>query len=238
MVCLGFAMLIKIDHNIDVVMAKLSGQQRQVSYAAAVALTRTAAAIKAAMPAELDRVFDRPTSFTKRGIYLRAARRDSLTAEVGFMTRQASYLRIQAEGGTRQPTARGIRLPGNIELNAFGNIPRGLTDKLKAAAKDGTLGNAVMRRLGVAAKDRRKGAAHISLFYGKPAGSRWDKAPVGIYRRVPGKPGKLIPVILFEDTPARYTKRLDLERFAKPIVDREFQAQFDRALRDALATAR
>ena len=231
-------MLIKIDHNIDVVMAKLSGQQRQVSYAAAVALTRTAAAIKAAMPAELDRVFDRPTSFTKRGIYLRAARRDSLTAEVGFMTRQASYLRIQTEGGTLQPTARGIRLPGNIELNAFGNIPRGLTDKLKAAAKDGTLGNAVMRRLGVAAKDRRKGAAPISLFYGKPAGSRWDKAPIGIYRRVPGKPGKLIPVIVFEDTPARYTKRLDLERFAKPIVDREFQAQFDRALRDALATAR
>ena len=231
-------MLIKIDHNIDVVMAKLSGQQRQVSYAAAVALTRTAAAIKAAMPAELDRVFDRPTSFTKRGIYLKAARRDSLTAEVGFMTRQASYLRLQVTGGTRQPTARGIRLPGNIELNAFGNIPRGLTDKLKAAAKDGTLGNAVMRRLGVAAKDRRKGTATISLFYGKPAGSRWDKAPVGIYRRVPGKPGKLIPVIVFEDTPARYTKRLDLERFAKPIIDREFQAHFDRALRDALATAR
>ena len=48
----------------------------------------------------------------------------------------------------------------------------------------------------------------------------------------------MIPVILFEDTPARYTKRLDLERFAKPIVDREFQFQFDRALRDALATAR
>ena len=181
-------MRIVVQHNIDSIIANLTGQQRQVAYATAVALTRTAATIKAAMPAELDRVFDRPTPFTKRGIYLKAARRDSLTAEVGFMTRQASYLRIQTEGGTRQPTARGIRLPGNVELNAFGNIPRGLTDKLKAAAKDGTLGAAVMRRLGVAAKDRRKGAAHISLFYGKPAGSRWDKAPVGIYRRVPGKP--------------------------------------------------
>ena len=231
-------MRISVQHNIDTVMANLTGQQRQVAYATAVALTRTAVAIKEALPAELERVFDRPTPFTKRGIYLRAARRNSLTAEVGFMTRQASYLRLQVQGGTRQPTARGIRLPGNVELNAFGNIPRGLTDKLKAAAKDGTLGTAVMRRLGVAAKDRRKGAAPIQLFYGKPAGSRWDKAPVGIYRRVPGKPGKLIPVILFEDTPARYTKRLDLERFAKPIVDREFQSQFDRALRDALATAR
>lgn len=231
-------MLIKIEHNIDAVIANLSGQQKQVKYAAAVALTRTAASIKAGLPAELDRVFDRPTPFTKRGVYLKAARRDELTAEVGFMTRQASYLKIQTEGGTRQPTARGIRLPGNIELNAFGNIPRGLTDKLKAAAKDGTLGTAVMRRLGVGTKDRRKGAAPIQLFYGKPAGARWDKAPIGIYRRVPGKPGKLIPVIVFEDTPARYTKRLDLERFAAPIVQREFQAQFDRALRDALESAR
>ena len=231
-------MQISVHHNIDSVIANLTGQQRQVAYATAVALTRTASAIKDALPGELERVFDRPTPFTKRGIYLKAARRDTLTAEVGFMTRQASYLRIQTEGGTRQPTTRGIRLPGNIELNAFGNIPRGLTDKLKAAAKDGTLGSAVMRRLGVAAKDRRKGAAPIQLFYGKPAGSRWDKAPVGIYRRVPGKPGKLIPVIVFEDTPARYKKRLDLERFAAPIVAREFNAQFDRALRDALATAR
>lgn len=231
-------MQINIKHNLDVIMAKLSGQQRQVSFAAAVALTRTAAVIKAALPAELDRVFDRPTSFTKRGIYLKAARRDAMTAEVGFMTRQASYLRLQLSGGTRAPTARGIRLPGNIELNAFGNIPRGLTDKLKAAAKDGTLGAAVSRRLGVSAKDRRKGAPPISLFYGKPAGSRWDKAPVGIYRRIPGKPGKLVPVILFEDTPAKYTKRLDLGNFAAPIVAREFAAQFDRALTEALASAR
>ena len=231
-------MQIKVDHNIGQVSAWLGGVEKQVRYATAVALTRTATQIKAALPAELDRVFDRPTPFTKRGIYLRAARRDSLTAEVGFMDRQASYLRLQLTGGVRRPTARGIKLPGNIELNAFGNIPRGLTDKLKAAAKDGTLGTAVMRRLGVAAKDRRKGAAPIQLFYGKPAGSRWDKAPVGIYRRVPGRPGKLIPVIVFEDTPARYTKRLDLERFAAPIVQREFQAQFDRALREALESAR
>lgn len=231
-------MQITVKHNFDEVAARLSGQQKQVAFAAAQALTRTASVIKDALPAELDRVFDRPTAFTKRGIYLKAARRDTLTAEVGFMQRQASYLRLQLEGGIRQPTARGIRLPGNIELNAFGNIPRGLTDKLKAAAKDGTLGSAVARRLGVSAKDRRKGAATISLLYGKPAGGRWDKAPVGIYRRIPGKPGKLVPVILFEDTPAKYQKRLDLEAFARPIVAREFERQFDRALRDALATAR
>lgn len=229
-------MQISIKHNMDDVMRRLSGQQKQVAFAAAVALTRTAGLIKDALPAELDRVFDRPTPFTKRGVYVQRADKVTLTAEVGFMTRQASYLRLQASGGTRQPTARGIRLPGNVELNAFGNIPRGLTDKLKAAAKDGTLGAAVARKLGTG--PRRKGAAPIQLFYGRPAGKVWDKAPVGIWRRVPGKPGKLVPVIVFEDTPAKYTKRLDLMRIAQPIVDREFGKQFDRALREAMASAR
>jgi len=231
-------MQINLKHNFGDVLARLGGQQKQVAFAAAVALTRTATAIKDAIPAELDRVFDRPAPFTKRGVYVKRADRNTLTAEVGFMQRQASYLRLQLAGGTRQPTARGIRLPGNVELNAFGNIPRGLTDKLKAAAKDGTLGAAVSRKLGVGAASRRKGAAPIQLFYGRPTGKGWDKAPIGIWRRVPGKPGKLIPVIVFEDTPARYTKRLDLMRLAQPIVDREFSKQFDRALREALATAR
>ena len=231
-------MQISVKTNMDAVMARLMGQQKQVRFAAAVALTRTAGVIKDAMPAELDRVFDRPTTFTKRGVYVKRADRVTLTAEVGFMARQASYLRLQVTGGLRAPTARGIRLPGNIELNAFGNIPRGMTDKLKAAAKDGSLGAAVSRRLGVSAKDRRKGAPPISLFYGKPSGSRWDKAPIGIYRRMPGKPGKLVPVIVFEDTPAKYTKRLDLMRVAAPIVAREFSKQFDLALKEALASAR
>jgi len=230
-------MLIKVDHNIGQVQAWLAGQQKQVQFATAVALTRTASAIKAALPAEMDRVFERPTPFTKRGIYLKAARRDNLTAEVGLMDAQAKYLGLQVTGGVRQPGQRGIRLPGNVQLNAFGNIPRGLTDKLKAAAKSGELGAAVTRRLGVKG-DRRKGAAPIELFYGKPAGDRWNDAPVGIWRRVPGRPGKLIPVIVFEDTPAKYRKRLDLQRFATPIVQREFAQQFDRALREALASAR
>jgi hypothetical protein len=234
-------MQIKIEHNIDVVMAKLSGQQRQVSFAAAVALTRTAAQIKAALPAELDRVFDRPTPFTKRGIYLKAARRDSLTAEVGFMTRQASYLRIQATGGTRQPTARGIRLPGNVELNAFGNIPRGTIARLKAAAKSGKLGTVVARRLNVDS-NRRKGAAPIQLFYGQPTGKGWENAPVGIWRRVPpstpGGKGQLIPVVLFDKTPARYRKRFNFEALGADVMRRRFQANFNTAFASAMRTAR
>lgn len=233
-------MQITIDTNIADVQRQLGVQAKQVTYATAVALTKTAGRIKAAMPAELERVFDRPTAYTKQGTYLKMATKNNLTAEVGFKRVQANYLQLQAEGGTKQPGAAGLRLPGNIQLNAFGNIPRGLIAKLKAGAQNGTLSAAIVKRLGVTGS-RRKGAAPIQLFYGQPQGKGWDKAPMGIWRRVPGingSKGKLIPVVVFEDTPAKYTKRLDLEAMALPIVFSHFEQEFGAALTKALATAR
>jgi len=213
---------------------------KQARYAAAVALTKTAQEIRSAIPAELDKVFDRPTTFTKQGTYLKAARRDELVAEVGFRPIQSKYLKLQAEGGIYMPREGGIRLPGNIQLNAFGNIPRGTIAKLKAAADNGQLSAALAKRLNVQG-NRRKGAKPLQLFFGVPRGDAWQNAPLGIWRRVPGVdggPGKLIPVILFEDTPAKYSKRLDLGQMARPIVAQRFQANFARALADAMRTAR
>lgn len=233
-------MQIRIDTNIAEVQRQLGVQAKQITYATAVALTKTAARVKAAIPAELDRVFDRPTTYTKQGTYLKMATRTNLEAEVGFKPVQAHYLQLQASGGTKQAPAAGLRLPGNIQLNAFGNIPRGLIAKLKASAQNGTLSAAIVKRLGVTG-NRRKGAAPIQLFYGQPQGKGWEKAPMGIWRRVPGingAKGKLIPVVVFEDTPAKYTKRLDLQAIALPIVRTHFEQEFDTALAKALATAR
>ena len=233
-------MKISISSNIEQVIKGMQAQQKQVAYATAVALTKTAMAVRAAIPAGLERQLDRPIAFTKSGTYLKRAERTNLVAEVGFREIQSKYLQLQAEGGTRSPSAGGIRLPGNIQLNGFGNVPRGLVTKLKAAAQNGTLAPTIVKRLGVTGT-RRKGAAPIQLFYGIPQGKGWESAPMGIWRRVPGingSPGKLIPVILFEDTPAKYTKRLDLMAIAKPVVDAEFTREFEAALTQALATAR
>lgn len=233
-------MKITISHNISEVARALAAAPKQVQYATAVALTKTAAKVREAIPAAMDKTFDRPTAFTRNGTYLIAARRDDLTAQVVFKDIQSKYLRLQAEGGAYQPKAGGIRLPGNIVLNAFGNIPRGLINRLKAAAQNGQLSAAIVKRLGVA-KDRRKGAAPIQLFYGVPQGRGWENAPVAIWRRIPGAsggPGKLVPVIVFSDKPARYSRRLDMAAIAMPIVAANFQREFDAALRTALATAR
>jgi hypothetical protein len=232
---------INVTHNFKQVSRAIGAIGKQARFAAAVALTRTAQDLQRQIPAELDKVLDNPTPFTKRGTYLVAAKRDNLRAEVGFRPVQARYMALQIEGGTVQPGAAGIKLPGNIQLNAFGNIPRGTIARLKAAAKSGTLGPAIAKRLN-AGGNRRKGAAPIQLFYGQPTGSGWEDAPVGIWRRIPpttpGGKGKLVPVIVFEDRPARYRQRFNFRALADRTVAARFPAHFQAELRKALATAR
>ena len=103
--------MIKVEiRGLDKTLAHIAGMQKQVKFAAAVALTRTARAVKDAMPDVMNRELDRPTPFTTRGLFVTPARKDKLQAVVGFMERQAAYLKYQIAGGTRTPTARGIKL--------------------------------------------------------------------------------------------------------------------------------
>lgn len=232
--------MIKVEiRNLEIVKANIAGMGRQLAYAASRALNATAKRVADAMPAEIERSIDRPTPFTRRGVrVLRWSNKGSLQAVVGFMDAQARYMRYQIEGGTRQAGPRGIKLPGNITLNSYGNIPRGIIDQLKRAANgELNLGSTVERRLGVSG-DRRKRAAPVELFYGKPKGRGWESAPLGIYRRIPGNPGKLVPIILFEKKAAHYRPRFDFRKKAEAVVDRHWQAEFNAALAEAMRTAR
>lgn len=232
---------IKVDTNLDKVSVWLMGAQKQARFATAVALTRTAKDVQAEVPLQLERELDRPTLFTKRGTFITPAKKDRLEAVVGFKDRQANYMAWQIAGGTYRPGAAGIRLPGNIELNPFGNIPKGLVARLKAAAKTGKLGSVVSRRLGVQG-DRRKGAAPIQLFYGQPTGRGWEDAPVGIWRRIPpstpGGEGKLVPVVVFEKQAARYRPRFNFVGLARRVAGQKFGPNFTKAFENAMRTAR
>lgn len=225
--------------GIEAAKAHLAGLGKQVAYAASKALNSTAQKVADAMPAELERALDRPTQFTKRGVrVLRYASKSKLEATVGFMAAQAKYMEFQTAGGIFTPGKKGLKLPGGITLDSYGNIPRGIIAKLKSAAGGSlVLGGTVERRLGVAG-NRRKGAAPVQLFYGIPRGKGYENWPVGIYRRIPGNPGKLIPIVLFPHKTAKYKARFDFHGKAKAIVEREWPAQFDNALADAIRTAK
>lgn len=232
-------MQIKVTLDAPGLRRLMQEKRRQVDFATALALTRTVNDIRQAMPAALDAALDRPTPFTQKGFYVKAAKRDNLVAEVGFKDIQAKYMKYQVEGGVRKSTDAGIKMPGNIQLNTFGNIPKGMIAKLKAAAQNGQLAPAIARRLGAGGK-HRKGTKPIQLFFGIPQGKGWENAPLGIWRRIPGEnggPGKLIPVIVFENQ-VSYSPRFDFKSKAETIVRAKFPHNFKQALTQALATAR
>lgn len=226
-------------HGIEAARAHLRGLGKQVAFAASQALNQTARDIAAAMPAEIEQAIDKPTPFTKKGVrVLKYANKNNLQSTVGFMDAQARYMAFQIAGGTYVPGKKGLKLPGGITLDSYGNIPKGVIAKLKSAAQGSlVLGETVERRLGVAG-NRRKNVAPVQLFYGIPRGKGWDKAPLGIYRRIPGNPGKLIPIILFPEKTARYRARFDFQGKAAAIAQRNWSRNFDTALQNALRTAR
>ena len=54
----------------------------------------------------------------------------------------------------------------------------------------------------------------------------------------PGNPGKLIPVVVFEQRPVHYRARFNPEAAARRIVARHWPGEFSASLADALRTAR
>lgn len=213
--------------------ARLLGKQKQVRFAAVVAITRTANDVKQAVPAALSRDLDRPTRFTLDGTFVTRADRDRLEAVVGFKDRQAKYMQLQIAGGLRQPGSRGIKLPSAIQLNEFGNIPRGVIGKLLAVArKEGALTKRVARRVRI--------SRSVELFFGDPKDQGGRKFPRGIYKDVDlgGGRRQLIPLIVFPQRPAKYRPRFNFQLLAGRVVRESWPRNFNAALADALRTAR
>jgi len=226
---------IGVRHDLDRLTARINGWQRsQIPFATAKALTRTAQAVQREIPAALERELDRPTAFTKRGTFIVPARKGTLRAAVGFKDRQAEYMRYQIEGGVRAPKKKALRLPGEVVLDDYGNLPKGTIAKLIAAAKAGKYGAVVKKRLGIG--DRRKKAGDLALFYGQPKGH--PGLPVGIWRRIPGNPGTIVPVIVFPKQVARYRPRFRFHALVEKVVRETFPREFSAAFADAVRTAR
>ena len=222
---------ISVKSNVDQVLKGIRRLQRdQIPFATAKALTATAKKVQATLPALLEQYLDKPTPFTQRGTFVKAARKDDLRAIVGFRPIQSRYLRYQIEGGVRQPTKRALRLPSEQPLNEYGNLPARTIATLVQRARAGRrLTNKQSKRLGV--------SRALDLFYGDPG----DGRPAGIYKRVPlpGNGGnRLIPLIVFPEQAARYERRVPFYREAEATVRRTFSVELAKAYREAVATAR
>lgn len=97
----------------------------QLPFAVALGINDVAGQIRDAEQTSLSRDLDRPTPFTKRGMFVARASKRKLIGVVGFKRIQAGYLATQATGGTRRAKRRAIVVPVGARLNKYGNMPRG-----------------------------------------------------------------------------------------------------------------
>jgi hypothetical protein len=255
--------MLKIDvrHNLAAVKAQFDTLRKdQVPYATALALTRTAQAVKVGEVAEMARVFDRPTPYTLNSLYMKPATKRQLEARVWLKedtfkgTPATKYLLPQIEGGGRRMKRFELALqrvgampadyqavPGErMPMDAYGNMERGeivrILSYLKAFGEQGYRANITDKRRTRLAKGTK--TAYGYAYFVVLPGSKAKHLHPGIWKRVhTGFGSAILPMIMFVRK-ARYGKRFNFYQVAERVIAREFPRQFAEAARQAMATAR
>ena len=121
-------------------------------FAAALGINDALTLVRAKSPSVLERDLDRPTPFTKRGIFVQRASKGKLFGVVGFKDVQAGYLKLQVEGGERTPKGRALIVPVGQRLNKYGNIPRGAV--ARSVANSNVFAGKIKGRAGIYRRNR------------------------------------------------------------------------------------
>lgn len=185
--------------------------QRQLPFAMALSLNDTAMEVKEAEERGIEKAFDRPTPFTKRGVYVRRANKSTLTATVGMRRVQAEYLELQAKGGTRLPKRKALVIGAGLRRNKYGNLAKNAVKRAEAK------GNTFVAR-------KRGAGSHL--------------AP-GLYQRGKGKKGRVSVKLLVAFEPkAQYKKRFEFQPLALRAARSVYEGHLVQRLKQAQATAR
>jgi len=131
-------MRINLRHDLDSLAARLTDlERRQLPFAVARALTRTASAARAKLVEEFPRLLDRPTPFIARSPRFQRATKANQQAVVFLGETASRVLDLLIRGG-------GVRLPGSgrqaliepggrLRLDRYGNVPRTAARRPRAA---------------------------------------------------------------------------------------------------------
>ena len=252
--------------------AALSGYGRQIPFATALAIHRTAHIARRAGVEEMRRQFDRPTPTVLNSLFVRPSRvskkaigsggsvpsSELAVKDLAFGSTIKDYSPSVPEPGSmaekighqfsggqrvRKGLERGLQRGGyiaadeflapgpDVALDQYGNLPRGFVQRVLSALlvqRDPTANATSSRRSRRNAK--RAGSMFWSAGSTKKGGLRR-----GLWARdAAGNPLLLLVVI---GTP-NYRRRIDLHRIVQDAVNANFSAQFDAALKQAIAGAK
>lgn len=228
--------------NGDALRAGLKGFEKQIPFATALALTRSAQAAQKDLIAAMPMHLDNPTPFTLNSTFVKSATKSRLIAEVGLKdwaargTAAARYLFPQIHGGKRGDKRseramrfRGLLQPGqylvpgdDAKLNKYGNIPA--PQVVKALSNvSGQIDEAQNTT-----SDRAKGKRQRS-------GKQYFMMPnVGIFYRQ----GKGLRSFMIVGSQPQYQKRFDFFGVMEKSIASHLPDQIQAAIEQAIATAR
>lgn len=121
--------------------------ERQVPFAASQAINSLAADVQRAEKAHIKEVFPTATPFTIGSVGLRRSRKTDLEAIVFLRDIAAEYLGPYIDGGRHHLNSRALLNPKNINLNMYGNLPKGRLQALKGR-KDVFIGGVTFKGSG------------------------------------------------------------------------------------------
>jgi hypothetical protein len=249
-------MRINIASNLPDIAARLTALGRQAPFVLAVSMTRSIKDAQAAIRAEQQRVFDRPTTYSLNGTFVKPATRTSLEARVWVKDNVGSkgtpadrFLGPEIFGGNRGQKgmerllqrsglmpAGWFAVPGaGAQLDNYGNVKRSQVVQILSQLKLQRGAGYESRASGSTRSNRtiaRQGVTYFAL----PAARRGLKP--GIYMKKPGTPGGGIkPVFLFVRSVA-YRERLKFFDVGMKAVQANFPTHFETEMGKAIRTAR
>ena len=189
-------------------LTKVSGQ---INYAMSNAINKTLVEAQNATKENFKRNIDNPTPFTISGVQFRKSTKQSGEGHLYIEKQRAAYMRYILFGGVRTPQTKSLRgVTKSTPLNKYGNLTKDKVGKLLANK--------------------------TKYFSGKPKGNKG--LPAGIYERM-GRKGRVkIRPIIFWDDAFRYNKQLEFFEPVIKVFSSSFAFNFNKALMDAMRTAK
>lgn len=260
-------MKLDMTSNFAALAKGFNGSGKQIRYASAVALSKTAKDdVRPALQDEMRASFDRPTPYTLNSVFITRATLDKPEAIVGIMDNTFGkgrpaikwlgseiYGGVRGQKGMERALQRAGILPAGwctvpgagADIDAYGNMSRGQIIKvlswMQALRESGSRSNAT----DATKKKRMKGTKNVrGLEYfvsnGKGSiikGNKRQHLAAGIWSKTSFAMGKAIKPVLLFVKDAHYATRFKFFEVATRVVEQKLPINLERELENALQTA-
>ena len=231
----------QITSDIAAAEKALGRMKRQVPFAAAMALTKTAKKVEQVEKAEMQQVFNNPTRYTLNAQFVKPATKRNLESIVWLKgsdrKRSRHYLQPHVDGGDRANTGfemllikRGIMasgykaIPGQaMKKSSRGGITRGTYQK-------------VLAQLG-AFQDPMQNSTGSTRSTGKRKPLSFFVVRGNFYGIMAREGKRIYPAFIFVKS-TRYSKRFNFHKVAAKVSAKYWPTAFNRAISKAIKTAR